>query len=83
VAVPAGAWGKAIVYAPRRVAVGDTLPWLERGVRDVPPAAAVVEEGHPICTVLADGAARAACAARLQAEAEAVLAGCRPAPARA
>jgi uncharacterized protein len=80
---PEGAWGKAIVYASRRVAVGDTLPWLERGVRDVPAADAVVEEGHPICTVLADGPGRAACAARLDTEARAVLDGCRTAPAPA
>jgi uncharacterized protein len=83
VAAPEGAWGKAIVYAPQRVAVGDTLPWLERGVRDVPPPDAIVEEGHPICTVLAAGASRAACGERLGAEAEALLAGCRSAPARA
>jgi predicted ATP-grasp superfamily ATP-dependent carboligase len=83
VAVPEGAWGKAIVYAPRRVAVGDTLAWLERGVRDVPPPDAIVEEGHPICTVLATAADRAACAARLEAEVEAVLGACRSVPAPA
>jgi predicted ATP-grasp superfamily ATP-dependent carboligase len=83
VGVPEGAWGKAIVYAPRRLAVGDTLAWLERGVRDVPPPDAIVEAGHPICTVLAAGADRAACAARLEAEVDAVLGGCRSVPAPA
>jgi predicted ATP-grasp superfamily ATP-dependent carboligase len=78
-AVPAGAWGKAIVYAPARVGVGDTLPWLERGVRDVPPPESVVPEGHPICTVLAAGASQDACRRALGAEADRVLAACAPA----
>jgi hypothetical protein len=76
--VPEGAWGKAIVYAPARVAVGDTLPWLERGVRDVPPPGSVVPEGHPICTVLARAPSREACRLALGVEADRVLATCAP-----
>jgi predicted ATP-grasp superfamily ATP-dependent carboligase len=75
-AMPDGAWGKAIVYAPRRLTVGDTLAWLERGVRDVPQPGAVVQEGHPICTVLARASSRSACRARLEVETAAVLAEC-------
>ena len=80
VAIPDGAWGKAIVYAPRRLTVGDTPAWVERGVRDVPPPGAVIREGHPICTVLARAASRAACRARLEAETAAILAECEGAP---
>jgi predicted ATP-grasp superfamily ATP-dependent carboligase len=79
-AVPGGAWGKAIVYAPRRVTVGDTLAWIERGIRDVPPPGAVIPEGHPICTVLARGPSRAACRARLEAGVAGVLAECDGTP---
>ena len=71
--------GKAIVYAPREVTVGDTPAWIARGIRDVPSPGATVQEGHPICTVLAREPTRAACRARLQAEADAVLAACTPA----
>src|SRR5262249_7980168 len=78
--VPAGAWGKAIVYAPRRVTVGDSRPWLARGVRDVPAPDSIVEGGPPICTGLAPRASRDACAERLGAETAAVLAECRSAP---
>jgi hypothetical protein len=74
----AGVWGKAIVYASQRVGVGDTLPWVERGVRDVPPPGAVIEEGHPICTVLGSGPTRAACGEELRVQAAGVLAACAP-----
>jgi uncharacterized protein len=71
--------GKAIVYAPRRVTVGQTSGWIARGIRDVPPPDSTIQEGHPICTVLARESSRAACRARLQAEADAILAACSPA----
>jgi predicted ATP-grasp superfamily ATP-dependent carboligase len=71
--------GKAIVYAPRRVSVGDTSGWIARGVRDVPVPDATIQEGHPICTVRARGATRAACRAGLRTAADAILAACTPA----
>lgn len=79
VAPPPDVRGKLIVYAPRRVTVGDTPGWIARGIRDVPQPEATIQEGHPICTVLAREATRAACRARLQAEADGVLAACAPA----
>jgi uncharacterized protein len=77
--VAAGVWGKAIVYAPRDVEVGDTVPWAERGVRDVPAPGSVIRADHPICTILAEGPTRAACDAGLRRDAEAILAACAPA----
>jgi predicted ATP-grasp superfamily ATP-dependent carboligase len=81
VAAPGDVRGKAIVYAPWPVTVGQTAGWIARGVRDVPIPDATIEEGHPICTVLAREATRAACRARLEAEAGAILAACVPAEA--
>lgn len=78
-----GVWGKAIVYAVATVAVGDTRPWIERGVRDVPPPGALVRKGQPICTVLAHDATRAGCLRLLKARAERVLAETRTAAIRA
>jgi uncharacterized protein len=79
VEAPADVRGKAIVYAPRRVMVGQTSGWIARGIRDVPVPDATIQEGHPICTVLAREPTRAACRARLQADADAILAACAPA----
>lgn len=54
--------GKAIVFAREDVTVGDTRPWIEdRHVHDVPHPGERIAEGHPICTVLAEGADAAAC----------------------
>ena len=64
-----GAWGKAIVYAARTVAVPDTVPWLAQGVRDVPHPGEVIRAGHPICTVFARGDTRAPCEDGLRSEA--------------
>jgi predicted ATP-grasp superfamily ATP-dependent carboligase len=36
--------------------VGDTDPWLERGVRDVPHPGERIAKGRPICTVVATAA---------------------------
>jgi predicted ATP-grasp superfamily ATP-dependent carboligase len=68
-----GAWGKAIVYAPATVVVGDTRDWPDRGIRDVPHPGETVEAGHPLCTVLAQAPDRAACLAALRAETARVL----------
>ena len=54
--------GKAIIFARRNVAMGNTREWLEDPtVRDVPHPGARIAEGHPICTVLAEGEDAAAC----------------------
>ena len=53
-AVP-GSFGKAIVYARRRVTTPDTGAWLARGVRDVPRSRQTIAAGHPICTVVGGG----------------------------
>jgi predicted ATP-grasp superfamily ATP-dependent carboligase len=34
------------------VVVGDTVGWLERGVRDVPHPGERIAAGHPICTLV-------------------------------
>ncbi|HEV2751180.1 MAG TPA: ATP-grasp domain-containing protein [Gemmatimonadales bacterium] len=47
-----GTWGKAILYARRRVIPSDTESWLEDpDVRDVPAAHEPIAPGHPICTI--------------------------------
>jgi predicted ATP-grasp superfamily ATP-dependent carboligase len=74
-----GAFGKAIVYAPRPLVAPDTTEWLARGVRDVPHPGEAIRAGHPVCTVLAASATRALCDETLAAETEWVLARCAPA----
>jgi predicted ATP-grasp superfamily ATP-dependent carboligase len=49
-----GTWGKAILYARRRVIPSDTERWLaDPDVRDVPAADEPIAPGHPICTIFA------------------------------
>jgi predicted ATP-grasp superfamily ATP-dependent carboligase len=62
----AGAWGKAIVYAPRALRLGDTRSWLRRRVRDVPRPGTRVRRGGPVCTLLARARTRAGCEAALR-----------------
>ncbi len=48
--------GKAIVFARRDVALGDTRRWIGRGsFADVPHPGERIYRGHPICTVFASG----------------------------
>jgi predicted ATP-grasp superfamily ATP-dependent carboligase len=51
-----GAAGKAVLFATEDVIIGDSVRWLERGVRDVPHPGERIAAGHPICTVVAEGA---------------------------
>jgi hypothetical protein len=74
---PAGAAGKAVLFATEDVVIGDSVRWLERGVRDVPRPGERIAAGHPICTVVAVAATPEAAlrslegqAARLRAELE-------------
>jgi len=69
-----GSFGKAIVYARRRVTTPDTGAWLARGVRDVPRSRETIATGHPICTVAAKGRDRRECLAGLLARAAEVYA---------
>lgn len=52
---PAGAAGKAVLFATEDVVVGDSVRWLERGVRDVPHPGERIAAGRPICTLVATG----------------------------
>jgi predicted ATP-grasp superfamily ATP-dependent carboligase len=73
-----GAAGKAVLFATEDVVIGDSLRWLERGVRDVPHPGERIAAGRPICTVVTTAAAPQDAlagleqqAARLRAELEA------------
>jgi predicted ATP-grasp superfamily ATP-dependent carboligase len=58
--------GKAIVYARRPTALGDTRSWLlDSEVRDVSPPGARFAPREPICTIFARGRNAAACFAAL------------------
>jgi predicted ATP-grasp superfamily ATP-dependent carboligase len=54
--------GKAIVYAPHDCVIGERMPWSDRhdgawpAFADLPPAGQRMATGHPIVTVLAEGA---------------------------
>jgi hypothetical protein len=72
--------GKAVLFATDDVTVGDSVRWLESGVRDVPHPGERVAAGRPICTVVTTGATPQDVlagleeqAARLRAELEARL----------
>jgi predicted ATP-grasp superfamily ATP-dependent carboligase len=53
---PVRAAGKAVLFATEDVVVGDSLRWLERGVRDVPHPGERIAAGRPICTVVTTAA---------------------------
>ena len=53
---PVRAAGKAVLFATEDVVIGDSVRWLERGVRDVPHPGERIAAGHPICTVVAAAA---------------------------
>lgn len=56
-----GFHGKAIVFADADQRMPDTSSWLSKGRRDIPFSGQCIQSGHPICTVLAKGTARAEC----------------------
>lgn len=71
----AGAVGKAVVFARRDVAVGDTREWLaDASVRDVPRPGERIPVGRAVCTVFAAGRDVASCHAALARRAERVYA---------
>jgi predicted ATP-grasp superfamily ATP-dependent carboligase len=51
-----GAAGKAVLFATENVVIGDSVRWLERGVRDVPHPGERIAAGRPICTVMTTAA---------------------------
>ena len=58
--------GKAIVYARRPIALGDTRPWvLDADVRDISPPGTRFAPREPICTIFARGRDATACFAAL------------------
>jgi len=59
--------GKAIVYARRTSALGDTRSWLsDPDVRDISPPGTRFAPREPICTIFARGRDAAACVAALE-----------------
>ncbi len=44
--------GKAVLFATEDVVVGDSVRWLEHGVRDVPHPGERIAAGHPVCTLV-------------------------------
>jgi uncharacterized protein len=52
---PAGAAGKAVLYATEDLRVPDTRDWAARGIRDVPHPGERIAAGRPICTLVATG----------------------------
>jgi uncharacterized protein len=50
---PRNAAGKAVLFAAEDVVIGDSVRWLEHGVRDVPHPGERIAAGRPICTVVA------------------------------
>jgi uncharacterized protein len=71
----AAAVGKAVVFARRDVAVGDTRDWLaDASVRDVPHPGERIPAGRAVCTVFAAGREAASCHAALARRAERVYA---------
>jgi uncharacterized protein len=54
--LPVVVHGKAIVFARRDIVVTDPRAWRVPAVADVPHPGERIRRGHPICTLLADGA---------------------------
>ena len=74
----AAAVGKAVVFARRDVAVGDTRQWLaDASVRDVPHPGERIPAGGAVCTVFAAGREAASCHSALARRAAARVRGAR------
>ena len=66
-------YGKAIVYARRKVQVGDLYEHFnEQQIADVPEVGRTIRAGRPICTVLTRGGTRDTCQRELEALAQRV-----------
>ena len=62
--------GKAILYAPDDVTMGDTGHWSSRGIKDIPHSGELVRQGHPVCTILTTGATPTDCLQQLRLRAD-------------
>ena len=71
---PAGAAGKAVLFATEDLRVPDTSDWAARGIRDVPHPGEAIAAGRPICTLVATGPSPEAVLADLEARAAALRA---------
>jgi uncharacterized protein len=72
---PAGAVGKAIVFARHDAVAGDTSGWLDDpSIRDVPHPGECIVAGQPVCTVLAATTDARSCYATLVSRAEHIYA---------
>ena len=47
-------FGKGVVFARNRINIKDTSCWSVRDIKDIPFPGDEIEQGHPVCTVLAD-----------------------------
>jgi predicted ATP-grasp superfamily ATP-dependent carboligase len=78
--LPRGVLGKAVVFARRGVAVGDTRPWLrDPAIADVPHPGERIPRGRPICTVFASGSTVGTCLRALASRAAALYRALEPA----
>ena len=67
--VSAPAAGKAVLYAPQDVVLGDTSGWAACGLRDIPHPGERIRKGHPVCTILVTGTTPTVCLRKLRARA--------------
>jgi len=61
--------GKAILFAPHDVRLGDTRGWRQQNIRDIPQPGEQIKQHHPICTLLSVAASPQACLRQLQSKA--------------
>ena len=65
-------YGKGIVFANRDITVPETGAWREKKRRDIPFPGDMIEAGHPVCTVFAQGDDKKSCLRNLLENASAV-----------
>ena len=76
---PAGVRGKAVVFARRAVAAGDTRSWLaDAHIADIPQPGARILRGRPICTVFASASTVSGCLRGLASRAAAIYRAVEP-----
>jgi predicted ATP-grasp superfamily ATP-dependent carboligase len=74
-----GVLGKAVVFARRDVALGETRGWLrDPAIADVPHPGERIPRGRPICTVFATGRNAGACLRALVSKAGAIYRAAEP-----
>lgn len=57
--------GKAILFAPTDLCLGETGHWPALGLRDIPQPGEQIQQGQPVCTLLATGPTPPACLRQL------------------